>query len=88
MMGYGLFHYRYSSGREGDAFKIHVRCTKRGISLHCLAADSKGYVAEQFKFQLPKAKVGKGCVRFGRLADLDQDVLRELIRKSASAGWG
>jgi hypothetical protein len=33
-------------------------------------------------------EAGKSCVRFKRLSDLDEDVLRELIRHSAAASWG
>ena len=67
--------------------KIGLMCNKSGLSLHCLAVDSKGYVAEQFKARLPKAKVGKSCVRFKRLELVDEDALRDLVRKSATAGW-
>ena len=87
MMSYGAFHYRYATGREGDAAKISLAHTKGGFSLYCLASDSKGYLAEQFVKRLPKANIGKSCVRFKRLSDLDQAALCALLRKSASAGW-
>jgi hypothetical protein len=58
------------------------------ISLYCCAADEGGYVAEQFKERLPKANIGKSCVRFKRLSDLDETALRDLIRKCAQAGFG
>ena len=88
MMGYGRFHYRYASGREGDAVKIGVAINKNGLSLHLLAANSKGYVAEQFASRLPKANVGKSCVRFRSLSDLDLEAVAELVRATASSGWG
>lgn len=87
MLAYGLFHYRYASGREGDTHKIIVNCTKNGFSLHCLAADAEGYVAERFKPRFPKANVGKSCVRFKKLADLDAATLAELIRTTAASSW-
>jgi len=88
MLGYGKFHYKYASGREGDWMKIGIANNKQYISVYCCAADDNGYVAERYKERLPKASIGKSCVRFKRVSDLDEDVLRELIRESADAGWG
>ncbi len=88
ILGYGPFHYRYASGREGDWFRIGVANQKNYISLYCCATDGKGYVAERFKTRLPKASIGRSCVRFKRLSDLDEDALRELIRQTASGHFG
>lgn len=88
MMGYGRFHYQYASGREGDWMKLGVANNKRYISLYCCSADERGYVAERYKQRLPKASIGKSCVRFKRLSDLDEETLRELIRETANGGWG
>ncbi len=87
VMGYGRFHYRYASGREGEAFKIRVVCNQGGLSLHCLAADEQGYIAERFAPRLGKAQVGKSCVRFKRLSDLELTALAELVRATARAAW-
>lgn len=84
MVGYGPFHYRYASGREGDATRIALAAHKTGISLYLLACDEGGYVAEQAGKRLGKAKVGKSCIRFKRLADLNLDVVEEVLRKVAS----
>ena len=88
MLGYGKFAYKYASGRKGEWMKIGIANNKQYISLYCCAADEKGYVAERYRERLPKANIGKSCVRFKRLSDLDEEVLRELIRDSAAAGWG
>ena len=88
MLGYGKFHYRYKTGREGDWMKIGIANNKRSISLYCCAADDDGYVAERFRDRLPRADIGKSCVRFKRLSELDEDAVRELIRVTASSGWG
>lgn len=88
LLGYGRFHYRYASGREGDWFKIGIAVNAKSISLHCCAADAEGYVAERYRDRLPKADIGRSCVRFRRLADLDEDALRDLLRKTVAAGWG
>mgnify|MGYP001829258150 CR=1 FL=1 len=88
MLGYGKYAYRYASGREGEWMKIGIANNKQYISLYCCAADSNGYVAEQYKERLPKANIGKSCVRFKRLSDLDEGALRDLIRACSQAGWG
>ncbi len=88
MLAYGPFHYRYASGREGDWFKVGVANNAAAISLYACAADERGYVAERYKDRLPKAKIGKSCVRFKKVSDLDVEVLKELLRETASAGFG
>ena len=88
MLAYGPFHYRYASGREGDWFRIGVASNKSYISLYACAADAKGYVAERYKARLPGASIGKSCVRFKRLADLDVKVLTALLKEAARTGFG
>ena len=88
MLGYGPFHYRYASGREGDACKLSIASNASYISLYCSAADAQGYVAERYVDRLPKASIGKTCVRFKRLADLDENALVALIKETAKTGLG
>jgi len=85
MLGYGKYHYKYASGREGDWMKVGIANNKQYISLYCCAGDERGYVAERYKQRLPKANIGKACVRFKRLSDLDEDALRDLLRETAAA---
>jgi hypothetical protein len=86
MLGYGPFHYRYASGREGDACKLALASNASYISLYCSAADADGYVAERYVDRLPKASIGKSCVRFKKLADLDEPALVALIEQTAAMG--
>jgi len=88
MLGYGKHAYRYASGREGEWMKIGIANNKQYVSLCCCAADENGYVAEQYRDRLPGANIGKSCVRFKKISDLDEGVLRELIRACADAEWG
>jgi hypothetical protein len=83
MLAYGSYHYRYASGREGDWFLIGLASQKRYISLYVCATDGDGYVAESFRERLPEASIGKSCVRFKRLSDVDEAALRELVRDTA-----
>ena len=87
MIGYGPYRFRYASGREGDWYKIAVANRKTGISIHVMAIDESGYLVEQFKERLPKAKVGKGCVVVKRADDLDFEVMAELVHRAEEMGY-
>jgi hypothetical protein len=81
ILGYGPRRYKYESGREGDWFHLGIASNASYISLYVAAAD----VAARYRDALPKANIGKGCVRFKRLSDLDTAALKKLIRESAAA---
>ena len=87
MLGYGPFHYRYASGREGDASLLALSSRKRYISLYVLCTTEDGYLAEQYAERLPKADIGKSCVRFKRTSDLDLDELRALLAEAGRLGY-
>jgi uncharacterized protein YdhG (YjbR/CyaY superfamily) len=57
---------------------------KQYISLYVSCETETGYLTEQYRDRLPKADVGKSCVRFKRLSDVDPDELRSLVREAAS----
>ena len=84
MLAYGRYHYKgKSKGTEGEWFHIGVASNKRYISLYVMAADRDGYLAESYKSKLPKADIGRSCVRFKRLSGLDPVALNELIATGA-----
>src|SRR5579864_926805 len=83
ILAYGPWNYKYASGRECDWFRIGVASNKNYISLYICARDGKGYVPERHKEALPKANIGRSCVRFKRLSDLDQATLKKMIREGA-----
>ena len=83
MIGYGSYHYKYASGREGDWCIIALASKKNYISVYICASDQSGYVAEKHKADFPKASIGKSCIRFKKLADIDLDLLATVIKKGA-----
>ena len=87
-IGYGSYHYVYASGREGDWPILGLANRKRAISLYasCLTADGR-YVAEDFVDRLPKADIGKSCVRIRKLEDVDLGVLADLIERAAAGPY-
>jgi peptidoglycan/xylan/chitin deacetylase (PgdA/CDA1 family) len=84
-MGYGPYHYKYPSGREGDWFKIGLAANKTGISLYICMGDTNGYFPEQAKDRLGKASVGKSCIRFKKLQDINLATVEELLEKARNA---
>lgn len=86
MIGYGTYHYRYASGREGDWSLIALASQKNYISLYICSVENGEYIAESYKKALPKASIGKSCIRFKRLEDVDTNVLIEIIKKAEKAG--
>lgn len=85
MVGYGSYHYRYDSGREGDWFVVGLAGRRAYVSLYVSASDGDRYLAETYRDRLPKADIGRGCVRIKRLSDVDLTTVAELIRAAAAA---
>lgn len=80
MIGYGSYHYVYKSGQEGDWPIIALASQKSYISIYvsCMAKDGT-YLTEYYSDQLPNASVGKSCIRFKKIEDVDWEVLREIL---------
>lgn len=86
MIGYGTYHYRYASGREGDWSLIALASQKNYISLYICCVEEGKYLAEQYKDKLSKASIGKSCIRFKSVKDIDIEVLKEIILKAEKIG--
>ena len=80
IVGYGHYHYRYASGREGDWMLVAFSPRKTNLTLYIMAGFD-GY--EELLGRLGKFTTGKSCLYLKRLADVDEAVLRELVRRSA-----
>ena len=85
MLGYGTYHYKYASGREGDWAIIALASQKNYISLYVCAESDGKYLAEQYNEQLPKANIGKSCIRFKKAEDVDLGVIQRLLRDAAAS---
>lgn len=84
-IGYGPFHYRYESGREGDAHRVVVANNVRYVSVYVLATDGSCYLPTKYASRLgEKVSVGKSCIRVNKLDDIDLGVLAEVVREAAA----
>ena len=83
MLGYGKYHYKYASGHEGDTGVVVIASQKQHISLYLGCSGGMEHMGAKAKECLGKVSVGKGCIRFKKLADLDLKVAMELVKQSA-----
>lgn len=82
IIGFGSYHYRYESGREGNSPIIGFSPRKATLVLY-IVTGFKG--AEPLLAKLGKHTTGKSCLYIKRLADVDQQVLRQLVGRSVAA---
>jgi hypothetical protein len=86
MIGYGKYHYRSASGREGEWFLIGLGAGKSGYSLHICAAGPEGYSVERNAKKLGKVKTGRSCVNFKKLEDLNLKFAMKLVKQAEKSG--
>lgn len=79
IIGFGTYHYKYASGREGDWFLIGFSPRKDRISIYLMAEFEK---FEAQLSQLGRYKTGVSCLYVKQLADVNVMVLRELLELS------
>ena len=86
IIGYGKYHYKYPSGREGDWFLIGLSPGKDTYSLHICVGGKDGYLVEQNAAKLGKVKTGRSCINFKRLEDLKLDAVLGLVKQAPKIG--
>lgn len=76
IVGFGSYHYRYESGREGDSCVIGFSSRKGDITLYLV----EGFPGQQeLLSRLGKHKTGKGCLYVRRFSDVDPNILEQLV---------
>lgn len=81
IIGFGTYHYRYASGREGDAPLAGFSPRKQNLTIY-LENGFDQYA--ELLGKLGKHTTSKACLYIKRLADVDQAVLRELVERSVA----
>ena len=81
IVGFGSYHYKYESGREGDMPVVGFSPRKPATVLYGLRGSRD---AEALLAKLGKHTTGKGCVYIKKLADVDQKALSTLVAKSVA----
>ncbi len=80
MPGYGSFKSKNSKKQMIDWPTVAVASQKDYVSLYVCAVQDGKYLAESYKDKLGKVSVGKSCVRFKKIEDLNLDGLEELLK--------
>ena len=79
IIGFGSYHYKYASGREGDWFVTGFSPRKQSLTLYLMSGFSK--YPDLLK-KLGKFKTSKGCLYINKIEDIDIPTLKELIKQS------
>lgn len=80
MVGFGEYHYKYASGREGDMFIVGFSPRKQTLTIYILP----GYSFPEYKELLKRLgphKLGKACLYIKRLEDIHVPTLKKLIAR-------
>jgi hypothetical protein len=86
IVGFGTYHYRYESGHEGNAPLASFAPRAAHLVVYLIGGFADRY--ERLLERLGPHKTGKGCLYVKRLADINLDVLRELIDRSVKVHRG
>ncbi|TRZ38215.1 DUF1801 domain-containing protein [Niallia circulans] len=79
IIGFGAYHYKYATGHEGDAPLVGFSPRKAKISLYFAPGEQK---RDELLKRFGKHTTGKACVYINKVADIEIDVLKELIASS------
>jgi len=81
IVGFGTYHFKYASGREGDWFLSGFSPRKQKLTLYIMAGFSQ---YAELVGKLGKFKTGKSCLHINRIEDVDMPTLKELITQSVA----
>lgn len=82
VVGFGKYHYRYPSGREGDWFLTGFSPRKRNLTIYLMAGAAR---EPALRKRLGRHTTSVGCLYVRRLADVDLRVLERLVASSVRA---
>lgn len=82
IVGFGSYHYKYASGREGDWMLVGFSPRKQNLVLYIMPGFS---AYETLMEKLGKHKTGKSCLYINQLDDIHLPTLRKLVRESVKA---
>ena len=80
IVGFGSYTYKYKSGREGEWMLVGFSPRKQALTIYVMSGFDE---YADLMAKLGKHKTGKSCLYIKKLSDVDQDVLKALVVKSA-----
>jgi len=85
MVGFGNYHFKYASGREGDWFLTGFSPRKQALTLYVMYGFDR---SDALMKKLGKFKTGRGCLYIKKLADVDRRTLEAVIERSVERKRG
>jgi len=82
MPGYGSFAYTNYKNEEIQWPIISMASQKNYVSVYVCAIEDGQYIAEKYKDDLGKVSVGKSCIRFKKLEDLNLDTFKKVVQSA------
>jgi len=79
IVGFGNYHYKYESGREGDAPFAGIASRSNAITLYLPTGFDQ---RERLLTEFGRYKTGKGCIYIKKLEDIDTGILRKMVKNS------
>ncbi len=80
-IGFGKTKIHYTNGSFQDTFRIGICATSTGLSIYILGLEDKNFLREFLGSRLGKVKITGYAISFKKMSDIDESVLRELVRK-------
>ena len=80
IVGYGRYHYKYESGREGEFMLTGFSPRKSAMTIYIMPGYRFDTMQEKLG-RLGKHKLGKSCLYINKLSDVDMDVLEEIVHE-------
>jgi hypothetical protein len=81
IVGFGRYHYKYASGREGDWFLTGFAPRKQSLTLYIMSGFDE---YDTLLSNLGKHKTGKSCLYIKKIEDVDLATLRKLVKQSVA----
>jgi hypothetical protein len=85
MLGYGSFKYKNYKKELIDWPTVSLASQKNYMSIYICSVEHGQYIAEKYKNELGKVNVGKSCIRFKKLTDLNLQTLETVIKIAAKS---
>jgi len=79
VVGFGSYHYKYASGREGDWFVTGFSPRKQNLTLYIMSGFDQ---YDELMSRLGKYTTGKACLYIKKIEDIDLATLKELVAQS------
>jgi hypothetical protein len=80
-IGFGQCRLTYADGSFQDTFRLGISANSTGLSIHILGLKDKKFLVDFLGTRLGKAKITGYAIRFGKMRDIDEGVLKELVRE-------